>query len=175
VTFTVLAMAGSLREASINAAFCRAAARLAPVGPAIEIYTGLGALPHFNPDLELDPPRPVVELRSGVSAASAVMIASPEYAHGISGVLKNALDWLVGHEGFVGKPVAVMNTSPRAHQAYDALLEVLRTMSATLVPEASITLPLLGSCGTEQQIVGTPTLARQIRGALERLQSFLDQ
>src|SRR5262245_37371247 len=124
----VLAIAGSLRAASINAAFCRAAARLAPPGISVSIYAGLGALPLFNPDREADPPRSVAELRARITSADALLIASPEYAHGISGVLKNALDWLVSDEGFVGKPVAVVNTSPRAHHAYEALLEILKTM-----------------------------------------------
>src|SRR5262249_16472189 len=95
------------------------------------------------------------------------------YAHGISGVLKNALDWLVSYERFVALPVAVINTSPRAHHAYDSLLEVLQTMSATLVHEASISVPLLGGCITEAQMVGTPAIAAQIRGGLVALSSFL--
>src|SRR5215813_2849750 len=99
----ILAVAGSLRAASINAAFCRAAARLAPPGISVELLPGLGTLPLFNPDLEPDPPRPVVELRARIDAADALLIASPEYAHGIPGVMKNALDWLVSHEGFVAK------------------------------------------------------------------------
>jgi len=138
----VLAIAGSLRAASINAAFCRAAVRMAPPGLKVTVFTGLGALPHFNPDLDEAPPQPVVDLRRQVARADALLLASPEYAHGVSGVMKNALDWLVSFQGFVHKPVAVVNTSPRAHHAHDALLETLRTMSAVLVADASITLPL---------------------------------
>jgi NAD(P)H-dependent FMN reductase len=87
--------------------------------------------------------------------------------------LKNALDWLVSYEGFVAKPVAVINTSPRAHHAHDSLLEVLETMSATLVHEASLSVPLLGGCVTEAQMVGTPAIALQIRSALVTLNTFL--
>ena len=169
----ILAVAGSLRAASINAAFCRAAARLAPPGLHITVHRALGLLPPFNPDLEPDPPRSVIQLREAVAAADALIIASPEYAHGISGVLKNALDWLVSYEGFVAKPVAVINTSPRAHHAHDSLLEVLETMSATLVHEASLSVPLLGGCVTEAQMVGTPAIALQIRSALVTLNTFL--
>ena len=169
----ILAVAGSLRAASINAAFCRAASRLAPAGLHITVYDALGALPAFNLDLEPDPPRSITLFREAVGTADALIIASPEYAHGISGVLKNALDWLVSYEGFVAKPVAVINTSPRAHHAYDSLLEVLKTMSATLVHEASISVPLLGSCTTEAQMVGTAAIAAQIRGGLVALNAFL--
>jgi NAD(P)H-dependent FMN reductase len=162
----VLAIAGSLRAASINAAFCRAAARLAPPGLSVVVHPGLGSLPLFNPDLEADPPRAVVDFRDQVGRADALLIASPEYAHGISGVMKNALDWLVSYEGFVAKPVAVVNTSPRASHAYESLLEVLKTMSADLVHEASVSLPLLGACTTEEQMVSTPHVAARIEQAL---------
>src|SRR5215831_4321598 len=91
----VLAIAGSLRAASINAAFCRAAARLAPPGVSIAVHPGLGTLPLFNPDLEAAPPRAVVDFRGEVGNADALLIASPEHAHAISGVMKNALDCAV--------------------------------------------------------------------------------
>ena len=169
----ILAIAGSLRAASINAALCRAASRMAPPDLSITVYGSLGVLPPFNPDLEPHPPRSVSQFREAVGATDALIIASPEYAHGISGVLKNALDWLVSYEGFVAKPVAVMNTSPRAHHAHDSLLEVLKTMSATLVHEASISVPLLGGCITEAQMISTPATALQIRSALAALNTFL--
>lgn len=165
----VLAIPGSLRAASINAAFCRAASRLAPAPLRISVYAGLGALPLFNPDLEADPPRPVQEFRAAVANASAVLVASPEYAHGIAGVLKNALDWLVSFEGFIGKPVVLVNTSPRAHLAHDALREVLQTMSADILSDACMTLPLLGSCVTEDAMVSSAELAARIREGLRAL------
>jgi len=169
----ILAIAGSLRAASINAAFCRAASRLAPSGVVVTVSRNLGTLPLFNPDLEHSPPLAVAEFRAAVDRADALLIASPEYAHGISSVMKNALDWLVSHEGFIAKPVAVINTSPRAHHAFDSLLEVLRTMSATLVQEASVAIPLLGSCTTEEAMVSTPAIAAQIRSAVSVLGIFL--
>jgi len=169
----VVALVGSLRAASINAALCRAARRLAPAGLDIAVYGDLGSLPLFNPDLEVAPPRAVREFRAVIRGADALLLASPEYAHGISGVMKNALDWLVSYEGFVAKPVAVINSSPRAHHAYESLLEVLRTMSATLVQEACISVPLLGGCTTEDQMVGTREIALQVRAALIALNGFL--
>jgi chromate reductase len=167
----VLAIPGSLRAASINAAFCRAAARLAPSPLQLSVFEGLRALPLFNPDLEANPPRAVQEFRASVAEARALIIASPEYAHGISGVMKNALDWLVSFEGFIDKPVAVVNTSARASHADDALREVLRTMSARILSEASVTLPLLGSCTTEEAMLSSAEVALQIRSMLAALAS----
>ena len=114
----------------------------------------------FNPDLESDVPGEVIRLRSTVDQADALIIASPEYAHGITGVMKNALDWLVSFEGFVGKPVALLNASPRAHHADAALREVLRTMSARIVEGASIAFPLLGSGMNEAEMMASKELRR---------------
>src|SRR6185503_483846 len=102
-------------------------------------------------------------LRSAIAGSSALLVASPEYAHGISGVMKNALDWLVSFEGFVDKPIALINTSPRATHAYEALREVLQTMSAAIVPEASVTIPLLGAGLTEDDMVNSQAIAPKIR------------
>jgi len=110
----ILALSGSLRAASINSALLRAAARLAPPGMTVTVFDGLAHLSLFNPDLDSDPPAAVAHFRSRVADADALLIASPEYAHGITGVMKNALDWLVSFEPFAHKPVAVLNASPRA-------------------------------------------------------------
>ena len=101
----VLALCGSLRAASMNAALLRATARLAPDGTRVEIFSGLAELPLFNPDLEADMPAPARRLQAAISACDALLIASPEYAHGVTAVIKNALDWLVSFPPFVDKPV----------------------------------------------------------------------
>ncbi|MBS0375847.1 MAG: NAD(P)H-dependent oxidoreductase [Proteobacteria bacterium] len=165
----ILALAGSLRARSLNAALLRAAARVAPATLQVEVYGGLGTLPLFNPDLEGIEPEPVRALQQAVERATALVIASPEYAHGVSGVLKNALDWLVAFPPFYGKAVAVLNASPRASHADAALRETLRTMSARIVEPASITVPLLGAGLDEDAIVASPPLAAALRGALETL------
>ena len=114
-----------------------------------------------------------MDFRARVAEADALLIASPEYAHGIPGAMKNALDWLVSDEDFVAKPIALVNTAPRARHAFEALHEVLTTMSATLVREASITIPLLGACVTEEQMIATPAVAARIRDSLAALAAFL--
>jgi NAD(P)H-dependent FMN reductase len=93
----------------------------------------------------------------------------PDAYHGLTGVIKNALDWLVSYEPFAFKPVAVLNASPRAHHADDALREVLRTMNATLVESASITVPLLGSGLDEDGMVSSASVAAALRDCLASL------
>jgi chromate reductase, NAD(P)H dehydrogenase (quinone) len=155
---TLLAMSGSLRAASSNAALLEAARLLAPPGIAVMIYGGLGELPHFNPDLDREPlPPAVVDLRRQIGAADGLLISCPEYARGIPGAFKNALDWLVSGCEMPGKPVALFNASPRASEAQAALRLVLRTIAARLIDDASITLPLLA------KDIDAPAIAQQTR------------
>ena len=135
----VLAISGSLRRASTNTAALEALARLAPEGVKVLVYRDLAKLPPFNPDDDVEDrpkPEPVETLRTLVGASDAIVIAAPEYAHGLPGALKNALDWLVASETFAGKPIALINTSPRAFHAQASLREILATMAARLTPEA---------------------------------------
>lgn len=142
----VLAISGSLRNASSNSALVRAAVRAAPVGVEVSIYRELGDIPPFNPDLDTEPaPVAISRFRSTLQANDAVLISSPEYAHGVSGVLKNALDWLVGSGELIDKPIALINASPRATHAHAALSETLTTMSAHVVKDASATIPVSGA------------------------------
>jgi chromate reductase len=108
-------------------------------------------------------------LRDQVASADALLIASPEYAHGVSGSIKNTLDWLVSCEAFVNKPVAVLNASPRAHHADAALRETLKTMSAVILEAASLTIPLLGANIGENDMAETPPVAHAIGEVLAAL------
>jgi NAD(P)H-dependent FMN reductase len=128
----LLALSGSLRATSSNAAILRAVARLA--GTTIETFA-TATLPHFSPDLDVDPlPAPVVTLRAAVGEATALVIATPEYAHGMPGSLKNALDWLVSATEPIAKPVLLISASPAgAVHAHAQFVEVLRTMSMQVI------------------------------------------
>jgi chromate reductase len=163
----LLAISGSLRATSSNTAILQAAGLLALPGVVIEHYHDLGRLPHFNPDLEERPPPEVVELRERVGRADGLLISCPEYARGIPGSFKNALDWLVASLTFPDKPVALINTSPRASAAQAALRLVLTTMSARLIDEASITVDLLSRRFTPVQIAANPTIGPALVQSLQ--------
>jgi chromate reductase, NAD(P)H dehydrogenase (quinone) len=166
----ILAISGSLRSTSSNTAVLRTARTLAPSGVEIVLYEGLGDLPHFNPDLDGEkPPKPVLQLRSEIGLADGLLISSPEYAHGVPGSLKNALDWLVASVEFPGKAVALLNTSPRATHAPAQLTEILTTMSARLIPEASVTLTLPVRTPDGVGFAGSPDLLRTLNSALSAL------
>jgi NAD(P)H-dependent FMN reductase len=163
---TILAISGSLRARSSSGALLELAARLAPDGMALARYDGLAGLPHFNPDLDTDaPPDAVRALRAAFCRADGVVISSPEYAHGVPGALKNALDWMVRDPEFAGKPVALLNASTRATHAHAALAETLVTMAARLVAESCIAVPVLGRSDVSE-IAADPEVAEPLRAAL---------
>jgi NAD(P)H-dependent FMN reductase len=126
----IIAICGSLRAQSSNLALLRAVANIAAE---VEIYDGMGNLPHFNPDEDVEgatPPPAVAALRAMLAEADGILISSPEYAHGVPGSLKNMLDWLVSDGALVDKPVALINASPVGGEfARDSLVETLRTMN----------------------------------------------
>jgi hypothetical protein len=98
---------------------------------------------------------------------AGLIIAAPEYAHGVPGAFKNALDWLVASDAFPGKPVAMINTAPRSFHAQSALRETLATMSARLIPEAFVALPLTGKMVDAAEIAANPRFAAALRAALD--------
>jgi Predicted flavoprotein len=141
----ILAISGSLRAKSSSTSLIEAASLVAPNGVTVTVYNGLGTLPHFNPDLDGEgavPPPEVAELRRQVGEADALIISTPEYAHGVPGSLKNALDWLVSSFEFPGISVALINPSHSSFHANESLAEILRTMSARFPPGASVRIPV---------------------------------
>ena len=110
----LLTVSGSLRAGSSNSTLLAAAGRTAPEGVVVTSYAGLGGLPAFSPDLdEGNGPIPpaVVEWRSALARTDAVLFSSPEYAHGVPGAFKNALDWVVGSGELVDKRVGLLRSA----------------------------------------------------------------
>ena len=163
----LLAISGSLRARSSNTEVLRALALVAPPGVTITHYDGLADLPAFNPDVEeTTVPSVVADLRAAVDRSDALVLSSPEYAHGVAGSLKNALDWLVG-QGRARKPIALLNTSQTATIAHAALAEILTTMDGVVLPSAS--LRVVTGPRDAAAIAADPTLSAQLRRTLAAL------
>lgn len=162
----LLAISGSLRAASTNTVLVEALPALAPDGVEVIVWRGLGDLPHFNPDLDGDAIPAVRALRRLVGETDGLLICSPEYAHGVAGVMKNGLDWLVPSLEFPDTPVALLNASPSAHYAQAHIRETLTVMQARLVEAASIAVPLQGRKLTAEDIVADMELSAVVRTAL---------
>ena len=163
----LLAISGSLRAASTNTALLQAAMLLQPAGMHIEFYEGLATLPHFNPDDDVAPlPPAIADWRAKVAVADGLLISSPEYARGIPGSLKNALDWLVSGPEHPGKPIAFFHASERGVASQAALRLVLETMGTRIIDSACITINLLGSEKDAATVAANPAYAAKIRDAL---------
>jgi chromate reductase, NAD(P)H dehydrogenase (quinone) len=135
----ILALCGSNRTGSTNHLLLDVAARLLVDVDRFVIYDGLAQLPHFSPDQDDQPPAPVAAWRDLVRTADAVLVSTPEYAHGLPGTLKNGLDWLVSTTVLENKPTVVWSASPTGGEfVHPQLIEVLRTMSAQVLVGASL-------------------------------------
>ncbi|TWV93983.1 NADPH-dependent FMN reductase [Chitinophaga pinensis] len=149
MAFKILGISGSLRSASSNTALLRACATIAPANIEFSIYDGLDKLPYFSPELDTaqsSAPLTVADLRQHVQAADAVIFSTPEYAFGIPGVLKNALDWLVSSGDFTHKPTAVISASPLAtggEKAHASLVQTLTVMTADIREEYKLIIPVV--------------------------------
>jgi len=108
-------------------------------------------------------------LRDAIVAADALIVSSPEYAHGVPGALKNALDWLVSGVEIYGKPIALLNPSPRSLYAHAQLAETLRTMGAALIEQACVSLPIAGRGLDAAAIAADEELAATIRRVLDAI------
>jgi chromate reductase, NAD(P)H dehydrogenase (quinone) len=137
----ILGISGSLSRTSANSRLLHRAAE-ATNAVEVVVWEGLGELPFFSPDAEAN--EQVAELRQSIAVADAVWIATPEYAGGMPGALKNALDWLVGSGELYGKRVAVMSAAPssrRGHNARRWVEEVVRMQGAEVVDSFTVALP----------------------------------
>lgn len=163
-----VAISGSLRRASANTMLLRAAIAIAPPDIDITLYGGVGSLPAFNPDIEHDAPAVVTDFHKLMQDCDGVIIASPEYAHGVAGALKNALDWLVGCTDLAYKPVVLINTSGRAVHAHAALTEIITTMGWIIVADVPV-IPVAGKDYEVAGILDRPELTQPLLAAIHAL------
>jgi NAD(P)H-dependent FMN reductase len=116
----ILALVGSLREASINRQIAELAAAVAPEGVNVTIFEGLAELPFYNEEIDdamtagVPELAPVAALRAAAAEADAALVVTPEYNGSIPAVIKNAIDWLsrpFGDGALKDKPLAVIGGS----------------------------------------------------------------
>jgi len=171
----IFAISGSLRKGSSNHTILEYLGRKMPFNVNYLIYDGLSTVPAFDPGLDNDtPPKPVSELRSLLAEADAIIICTPEYAHGIPGALKNALDWMVSSGSFSGKPTALITASTGGKDAQEAMIKVLNAIDAELRPQSTLLIPFVrtkidaaGSISEEATIGRLNVLVKSILAVIE--------
>ncbi len=163
---SILAISGSLRSNSSNNAVIRAAANFVPAHIQFSIYPGLGTLPHFDDSLE--PSATVTDLRDQLKAADGVLICSPEYAFGVPGVLKNALDWTVSSGEFVSKPLALITAATGGSNAHASLLLTFTALSANLPESNQLLISFIRAKMKDGEVTDPATLSN-IRSVVDSL------
>jgi len=135
----ILAICGSTRKNSSNLNLIRFIAQQYADIFNFVIFEGLADLPHFNPELDNEPgPQAVNDFRSLIKAADAVLICTPEYAVGVPGALKNAIDWTVASMEFSKKPVLLITASTSGHYAHQSLLGTLLIIESRITEESQL-------------------------------------
>jgi len=170
----LVAVSGSLRAGSLSSALMNDLFHLAPFGMEVVVFDGVGDLPHYSPELDTNPaPAFVQAWREMLRASDAALFCTPEYAHGMPGSLKNALDWLVSSGEFDGgKPCAALSASPSflgGDKVLAWLVQILAVLGARVPPGASFPIPYVRTKLDAHGHVSDPALADTLRLALQSL------
>jgi chromate reductase, NAD(P)H dehydrogenase (quinone) len=174
----ILAISGSLKSSSTNTTILRSIVATAPDRLQISIYEGIGNLPHFNPELDGDTPLDSVsDWRDRLQAADGIIFCTPEYAHGVPGALKNALDWIVSSGEFMHKPTAVISASPSpdgGSQANASLVKTLRVMMADIGAGSMLCIPAVSAKLTDRGEIIDLATASALQSLLASLVATID-
>ncbi|MFZ6001342.1 MAG: NADPH-dependent FMN reductase [Bacteroidota bacterium] len=167
----IMGLPGSLRANSSSHVILQEVGRLLATNADFEIYGGVGALPHFDGRDE-DAPDVVLQFRRKIREADAVVICTPEYAFGVPGSLKNALDWTVGSGEFVNKPVALITASSQGEKAHQAFQWILGAISANLAPDHTLLISFIRSKVKDGRVTEGSTQAEIVSLAERFLKSL---
>jgi len=162
----ILAVPGSLRSNSSSHRVISVIANMIPDNIDFIIYSDLGNLPHFNDEENYDI---VHEWRRLIKGADGVLICTPEYAFGVPGSLKNALDWTVSSGEFYNKPVALITASSAGDKAHASLLQTLTALTAKVTEEVTLLIPFIRSKFNEKGEMIDPSTLSEIKRVINGL------
>jgi NAD(P)H-dependent FMN reductase len=140
---TILAVSGSLRSNSSNTLIINEIQKWVPQHITFTIYQDMATLPAFDDSMET--PEPVLAWRRLLAETDGVFICSPEYAFGIPGALKNAMDWTVGSGELVNKPLVLVTAATGGDKAHAAWLQIFTALSANIPDGGSLLIPFVRS------------------------------
>ena len=172
----ILAISGSTRKNSTNHRLLKAIAEISKNDFDITFYDELSLLPSFNPDEDNENvAKEVARFRRLISESDGVIICTPEYAHGVPGSLKNAIDWTVGTGDFSRKPTLLITASTDGKYGHAALLETLRVIEAKNISELQLLISFASTkINAENKIIDGPTL-NNVKILLNKLEVIMDQ
>ncbi|AEE53829.1 NADPH-dependent FMN reductase [Haliscomenobacter hydrossis] len=172
----VFAICGSTRASSSNLNLIKAIADLTQEQFIVQIFTDLSKIPHFNPDLDNDtPPSQVSAFREQLRASDGILICTPEYAMGVPGSLKNAIDWTVSSMEFYQKPTALITASSVGEKGHRALLETLVVIEAKMLEETKLVIPFVRTkVSADCKITDAHTLV-EVQNLIQAFAKLMDQ
>jgi chromate reductase len=171
----VLAISGSTRSDSSNHHLLQAIAHLTGSDFDWVFWKGLSDIPPFNPDEDKESdtaPGAVLAFRQLLRESDGVIICTPEYAHGVPGALKNAIDWTVSSADFSGKPTVLITASTDGKYGHAALLETLKVIEAKDIEQLQLLIPFVRTKISAGRIIDEKTLA-DVRGLMDEFKKTL--
>ncbi|TWF41646.1 NAD(P)H-dependent FMN reductase [Chitinophaga polysaccharea] len=173
----VLAICGSTRQSSSNHNIIKAFTALSNDIFDVQLYEELTHLPHFNPDEDMAPdsaPAPVQDFRRQLEQADAVLISTPEYAIGVPGTLKNAIDWTVSSMHFSKKPVALITAGTSGHKAHQSLLGTLLIIESRISDDTQVVVSSVRTKVNDQGVITDEVTLAAIRKLIQSLAGLAD-
>lgn len=155
----IFAISGSTRENSTNLGLIKAISGLYSDRLEIKIFQGLSEIPHFNPDLDNgSPPKAILDFRKQLNEADGILICTPEYAMGVPGSLKNAIDWTVSSMEFSQKPVALITASSSGKNTHLSLMETLKVIESDIPDSSQLLISFVKTKVKDDKITDPDTL-----------------
>lgn len=171
----ILAISGSTRRLSSNLGLINAIAELFKNTIHIKIFNQISKIDHFNPDLDNEYlPEKVSEFRKELLATDGILICTPEYAMGVPGTLKNAIDWTVSSTVFAQKPVALITASTAGQKGHQSLLDTLRVIEAD-IPDSSQLIVSHIRAKLEKNRITDPQLESKVIDVIESLINSIER
>ncbi len=162
----ILCLSGSLRENSSTHIVLNEVTNHQNSEVQFSVYDSLGKLPHFNDSADV--PDAVMNFREALKNSDGILFVTPEYAFGVPGTLKNALDWTVSSGEFVNKPTAVVVASTGGENAMQSLLLTLKAISANIAERSTLLVSFIRSKINQQEVTDA-TLRTSLRELTEDL------
>lgn len=171
----ILAICGSTRVNSANHNLIQAIVNLSIGKLDINIFKGIANIPHFNPDMDNEnPPAAVLDFRKQLTQANGILICTPEYAMGVPGTLKNAIDWTVSSMEFSHKPVALITASTSGQKAHQSLLETLKVIECEITDDTQLLIPFIKTRLKDDTIIDQQILEK-IKRLIDSLIALIEK
>jgi chromate reductase, NAD(P)H dehydrogenase (quinone) len=171
----IFAISGSTRQNSTNHNLIKAIAIIFAGKISIELFEGLAALPAFNPDDTSKDIPEVNSFRQSIADADGIIICTPEYAHGVPGALKNAIDWTVSSNEFYHKPTALITASTDGTSGHAALLETLKTIEAKNILQLQLLIQFAKTKIGEDNTITDEATAIAVKQLVEALIATIEE